>query len=219
MSNTHSHPDLLPQERKQPSEALPTFIKSSSTSISANTQSSGNNFSVSPGERVGVRESNTQTLEKPLILGIGNLLMGDEGVGIAAIRRLEQNGFAKYAELVDGGTSGFHLLGLFSGRRHIILIDAATDGKPLGTVTYIQPRYASDFPPTLTAHDIGLKDLLESAALLGDLPKVDLITISIGQLGGELSMELSPAVAAALTHIESLVRESLEKTVLCPAGR
>jgi hydrogenase maturation protease len=157
--------------------------------------------------------------EKPLILGVGNLLMGDEGVGVAAIRRLEANGFADRAELVDGGTSGFHLLGLFRDRRKIILIDAAADGKPLGTVSHIRPRYASDFPPTLTAHDIGLKDLLESAALLGDLPEVDLITVSIGALGGSLTMELSPAIAAALPQIETLVKECLEKTVLCAAGR
>ena len=156
--------------------------------------------------------------EKPLILGVGNLLMGDEGVGVAAIRYLDEKGFAQHAELVDGGTSGFHLLGLFRDRQHLILIDAATDGKPLGTVSLIHPRYASDFPPTLTAHDIGLKDLLESAALLGDLPEVDLITVSIGDLG-LMTMELSPAVAAALPQIESLVKECLEKTVLSAAGR
>ena len=114
--------------------------------------------------------------QKPLILGVGNLLMGDEGVGVAAIRHLEEKGFADRAELVDGGTSGFHLLGLFRDQQHLILIDAATDGKPAGTVSLIRPRYASDFPPTLTAHDIGLKDLIESAALLGYLPEVDLIT-------------------------------------------
>lgn len=157
--------------------------------------------------------------EKPLILGVGNLLMGDEGVGVAAIRQLEQHGFAEHAELVDGGTSGFHLLGLFRDRQHLILIDATTDGQPPGTVSLIQPRYASDFPPSLTAHDIGLKDLLESAALLGDLPEVDLITISIQELTGALSMELSLAVAAALPKVETLVRECLEKTVLCVAGR
>ncbi len=156
---------------------------------------------------------------KPLILGVGNLLMGDEGVGIAAIRRLEENGLADHAELVDGGTSGFHLLGLFRDRQHIILIDAAADGKTIGTVSHIRPRYASDFPPTLTAHDIGLKDLLESATLLGDLPEVDLITISIGELGGSLSLELSPAVAAALPLTETLVKQCLKKTVLCAAGR
>jgi hydrogenase maturation protease len=156
--------------------------------------------------------------EKPLILGVGNLLMGDEGVGVAAIQHLEEQGFADRAELVDGGTSGFHLLGLFRDRQHIILIDAATDGKPAGTVSFIRPRYASDFPPTLTAHDIGLKDLLESAALLGDLPEVDLITVSIGDLG-LMTMDLSPQVAAALPQIEALVKECLEKTVLCAAGR
>jgi len=157
--------------------------------------------------------------EKPLILGVGNLLMGDEDVAVAAIRHLEERGFADRAELVDGGTSGFHLLGLFRGRQHIILIDATTDGSPIGTVSHIRPRYASDFPPTLTAHDIGLKDLLESAALLGDLPAVDLITVSIGALGGSLTMELSPAVAAALPLVETLVAECLEKTVLCVAAR
>ena len=115
---------------------------------------------------------------------------------------------------MDGGTSGFHLLGLFHGRRHIILIDVATDGKPLGTVPLIHPRYASDFPPTLPAHDIGLKDLLESAALPGDLPEVGLIAVSIGELGGSLSMELTPAVATALPQIESLVERCLGNAVV-----
>lgn len=151
--------------------------------------------------------------QKTLVLGVGNLLMGDEGVGVAAIRRLEANGFEEVAELVDGGTSGFHLLGLFRDRQRLILIDAATDGKPAGTVSLIHPRYASDFPPTLTAHDIGLKDLLESAALLGDLPAVDLITISIDDLS-LMTMELSPAVSAALPSVEELVKQLLSNANL-----
>ena len=156
--------------------------------------------------------SSPEPAAKPLILGVGNLLMGDEGIGVAAIRHLEERGFANRAELVDGGTGGFHLLGYFRDRQHIILIDAATDDRPIGTVSLIQPRYASDFPPSLTAHDIGLKDLLESAALLGDLPHVDLITISIGGLGS-LTMDLSPAIAAALPQIEKLVLSSLAGTL------
>jgi hydrogenase maturation protease len=148
--------------------------------------------------------------QKTLVLGVGNLLMGDEGVGVAAIRHLETKGFAELAELVDGGTSGFHLLGLFRNQQRLILIDAATDGKPLGTVSLIHPRYANDFPPTLTAHDIGLKDLIESATLLGYWPEVDLITISIGDLG-LMTMELSPEVAAALPLIEELVKSCLKE--------
>lgn len=146
--------------------------------------------------------------QRPLILGVGNLLLGDEGVGVVAIARLDRAGFGAHAELVDGGTSGFHLLGLFRGRAHIILIDAAADGQPAGTVSLIRPRFATDFPPTLTAHDIGLKDLIESAALLGDLPRVDLITISIAGLN-PMSMELSPPVAGALPRVQSLVQECL----------
>jgi hydrogenase maturation protease len=146
--------------------------------------------------------------KRPLVLGVGNLLLGDEGAGVAAIRQLEEADFAALADLVDGGTSGFHLLGLFRDRDHIVLIDAATDGKPPGTVSLIQPRFASDFPPTLTAHDIGLKDLIESAALLGDLPRVDLITISIGELNS-MSIELSRPVVAALPRVRALVEECL----------
>jgi len=145
-----------------------------------------------------------------LILGVGNLLMGDEGAGVAAVRYLEARGFAGRAQLVDGGTSGFHLLGLFRNQRHLILIDAATDDHPPGTVSVIQPRYASDFPPSLTAHDIGLKDLLESAALLDYWPQVDLITISIANLSN-MTMELSPAVAAALPRVVAKVRDCLAR--------
>jgi len=156
--------------------------------------------------------------EKPLVLGVGNLLMGDEGIGIVAIRHLEAKGFGEHAELVDGGTSGFHLLSLFRHGQRLILIDAATDGKPLGTVSLIHPRYSDDFPPTLTAHDIGLKDLIESAALLGNWPEVDLITVSIGDLG-LLTLDLSPAVAAALPQIEVLVTDCLEKQAVGPEMR
>ena len=85
--------------------------------------------------------------KRTLILGVGNLLMGDEGVGVAAILHLEARGLSDYAELLDGGTSGFHLLGLFRNQRHLILIDAATDDQPLGTVSLIRPRYANDFTP------------------------------------------------------------------------
>jgi len=150
---------------------------------------------------------------RPLVLGVGNLLMGDEGIGVVAIRHLEAAGLSAHADLVDGGTGGFHLLGLFREHDRIILIDATADGRPPGTVSLIRPRFASDFPPSLTAHDIGLKDLIESAALLGDLPELDLITISIGGLGS-MTMLLSEPVAASLAPIESLVGQCLRLRAL-----
>lgn len=146
---------------------------------------------------------------KPLVLGVGNVLLGDEGIGVEAVRYLESAGFGKHADLVDGGTGGFHLLGLFHTYQKIILIDATCDNQPPGTVSLLKPRFASDFPPSLSAHDIGLKDLIESAALLGALPEVDLITVSIAGLS-TMSLSLSNPVKAALPSIERTVASCLE---------
>ena len=145
---------------------------------------------------------------KTLILGVGNVLMGDEGIGVLALKHLEAAGLGTRAELVDGGTGGFHLLGYFVDYERLILIDAASDGKPPGTVSHIKPRFAADFPQSLVAHDIGLKDLIESAVLLGALPKVDLITVSIGEIR-PMTLEPSADVAAAIPAIQAAVEACL----------
>jgi len=134
--------------------------------------------------------------------------MGDEGVGVRAIERLLAAGLAEKADLVDGGTGGLSLLSYFGEYPRIILVDAASDGRPAGTVSLIRPRFAADFPATLTAHDIGLKDLIEAAALLGDLPEVWLVTVSIDKVQ-PMTLDLSGPVRAALDEVERVVRELL----------
>jgi hydrogenase maturation protease len=145
---------------------------------------------------------------KTLVLGIGNLLMGDEGVGVHVLRHLETHAHLTEVDLVDGGTGGFHLLEYFETYERVLLIDAAADGEPPGTVRAIQPRYASDYPPSLAAHDIGLKDLIEGAQLLGHHPEVVLVTISIAALSG-MSLELSHDVRAAIEPAAQTVTEWL----------
>jgi hydrogenase maturation protease len=140
-----------------------------------------------------------------LILGIGNLLMGDEGVGVHAIRHIQQEQWPDNVRLLDGGTGGFHLLSLFKEYDPIVLIDATMDGKQPGTVTITKPRFASDFPRTLTAHDIGLRDLLESATLLGPLPELYLVAVTIGEIRS-MEMELSQALCASLPRIAEALR-------------
>ncbi len=165
-----------------------------------------------------VKMMNLENHKPPLILGIGNLLMGDEGVGVHAIRALvrtdsfgEHEALPQNVKLLDGGTGGFHLLSLFQEYDPIILIDATMDGKPAGTVSLIHPKFASDFPKTLSAHDIGLRDLLESAQLLGPLPKLHLITISIAEIQS-MTLSLSAEVEKALPFALSKVKELLEPT-------
>jgi hydrogenase maturation protease len=84
------------------------------------------------------------------------------------------------------------------------MVDATLDSRPPGTVSVIEPRYASDFPKALSAHDIGLKDLVDSAAMLEMLPKVLLITVSVAELQ-PMQMTLSPEVEASLPQVEARV--------------
>lgn len=139
-----------------------------------------------------------------LILGIGNYLMGDEGVGVHAARRLELERLPKGVALVDGGTGGFHLLSFFHEYDPIILIDATMDGRPPGTVRLLKPKFASDFPRSLGAHDIGLRDLIESAVLTKDLPRMFLVTVSIDRIESGCTV-LSPAVQLALDQVVETV--------------
>lgn len=136
-------------------------------------------------------------MKKKLILGIGNLLMGDEGVGVHAVRRMVESKAFAGVDVVDGGTGGFHLLEYFTQYDPVILIDATMDGKAPGTISCLRPRFSSDYPPTLTAHDIGLKDLLDALYLLQSQPEIILFTVSIPKLTS-LSLELSEPVQMAI---------------------
>ncbi len=143
-----------------------------------------------------------------LVLGIGNILLNDEGVGIHVVTRLEKEGFSD-ADLMDGGTGGFHLLGFIQSYKNIVIIDASLDQYPVGNVRVLHPEYAKDFPHQLSAHEIGLKDLLDAAFLLGNMPKIYLIAISIKdfqEMGMELTNEVEMAVPEAMIKVRELVK-------------
>ena len=147
-----------------------------------------------------------------LILGIGNILLRDEGVGIHVITALENEGYNE-ADLMDGGTGGFHLLGVIQSYKTVIIADASLDQFSTGHVRILHPRFAKDFPRQLSAHEIGLKDLLDAAFLLGNTPQIYLVAISVKDyqdLGMELSPEVSQAIPVAKKNIKELI-ESLQK--------
>jgi len=143
-----------------------------------------------------------------LVLGIGNLLMGDEGVGVHVIRHLEKRSFPSNVMLLDGGTGSFTLLDPMRRAERILLVDATVDGNPPGTIRRLTPRFSSDYPRTITAHDIGLKDLLDAFYLLGETPDVILFAVSIAPLQ-ELGMELSPEIAECVPRVAELVQREL----------
>ncbi len=147
----------------------------------------------------------TAEQKKVLVLGIGNILMNDEGIGIAVVSHLEQEGF-KDADLADGGTGGIHLLSLIQSYERVIIVDASLDAFPPGTVRVLHPRFASDFPAQLSAHEFGLRDLIMTAAVTGYLPEMDLVAISVKNFQ-RMGMEISPEVKAAMPEAVKRVRE------------
>ncbi|MCB0640793.1 MAG: hydrogenase maturation protease, partial [Phaeodactylibacter sp.] len=100
--------------------------------------------------------------EKILILGVGNYLMGDEGVGVHLVHRMGEMDLPDYLDVLDGGTGGFFLMSVFDEYGAVIFVDATMDGREGGTLSLIKPRFAADFPKALSVHDVGLKDMVEA---------------------------------------------------------
>ena len=147
------------------------------------------------------------TEAKILVLGVGNLLMGDEGVGVHAIRILEMEAPVPSVRLLDGGTGGAGLLANFNTLDAVILIDATRDGTAAGTISYRYRRWAEvrDLPQGLGAHDFGVKELFAGAAFLGVLPSIHLFTIAV-EVIKPMSFELSPAVNQSMLAVAGAVK-------------
>lgn len=147
-----------------------------------------------------------------MILGVGNYLMGDEGLGVHLAKLLEQESLSEEISVIDGGSGGFKLMEYIDQEASIILVDATLDGKPPGSIRMIEPRFASDFPKAMSTHEIGLKDLVESLILLGRMPRIYLFVVSIAEIQ-PLSIELSPEVNACLPVLKTQVLELAAKLV------
>ncbi len=154
----------------------------------------------------------TDAAGKLLVLGIGNILMGDEGVGVHVVRHLEKEVAPEGVELLDGGTGSFLLLDPMQLARKVILIDATLDENSPGSVRRLAPRFSTDYPRTLAAHDIGLKDLLDAFYLLGHQVDVVLFAVSIAPLQ-ELGLDMSPELSARVPEIAALVKEEISKNL------
>lgn len=138
-------------------------------------------------------------------------MMNDEGVGIHVVSQLEKEGYTQ-ADLMDGGTGGFHLLGFLQSYKTVIMIDAALDEFPAGHIRVLYPKYAKDFPIQLSAHEVGLKDLLDACFLLGNMPDIHLVAISVKDfqdMGMELTPELEAAIPKAVQEVKDLVESLL----------
>lgn len=150
--------------------------------------------------------------DRILVLGIGNYLMGDEGVGVHTIHALSKVDLPETVDLLDGGTGSFDLMPIIAKYSYVIFIDATMDMQPPGTVSVIYPKFAKDFPTVLSAHDVGLKDMIDALEFKEELPEIALITISIIEMV-PMTIDLTPNIQKSLPKLIEKVNEVISKKI------
>jgi hydrogenase maturation protease len=140
-----------------------------------------------------------------LVLGIGNVLLSDEGVGVRVIAALGGRELPAGVELADGGTAGADLVDLLADRRKVIVVDAVAGDAAPGTILRLTPEDLLPDPGEMVSlHQLGLVESLHMAAQLGCSPQeVAIIAIQPKTIrpGLDLSAEIQASVPRAVQAV------------------
>ena len=144
------------------------------------------------------------------VIGVGNLLLGDEGIGIHAIEALAGQKLPPEVELVDAGTAGLGLLNFLEDVEKVIFIDAADMSLPPGAIRRFQPEDVRDSFQyrEMSLHETGLLNILALAQRTGQYP-AEVVIYGIQPQRLETSLELSPVCRDALRELTAKVLEEL----------
>jgi len=148
---------------------------------------------------------------RKVVLGLGNLLNRDEGLGVHALKLLNaQLGESSDFELLDGGVLGLNLLMIVEECSHLLILDAFNVGKPSGTVVELTkeqiPLYAG---VKLSQHQVTFQEVLGLANIRGHLPE-HLHLVGIQPEDISVGLELSPTVARVLPEVADRARAVIE---------
>ena len=149
---------------------------------------------------------------KNLVVGLGNILLSDEGAGVHAVEALRSRfDFSPDLSLLDGGTLGLDLLPWIEGRERVLFIDAVNLRKKPGTVAVLEDEAIPSFlSPKLSFHHVGLSDLLFASSFLGNRPaKIVLVGIQPEKI--EVGLALSEAVVERFEILLSTIVEKLRE--------
>lgn len=145
--------------------------------------------------------------ELTLILGAGNISMGDEGFGVHVVRRLKEIDFPENVRLHEGGVGGFDLLGSLEGVTRLIIVDVMVTDKPAGELLLFKHGKTNLEPGkrVVSFHQVGILELLEIGELIGHAPEVFFLVTAPQTL--DWSFELSPPVQAAAVKAADLLSQ------------
>ncbi len=147
-----------------------------------------------------------------VVLGVGNILLSDEGIGVRTVEKLMRDYvLPPEVEVIDGGTSAMEMLEDLGHADHLIIVDAVRSGKPPATIVRMAGAEVPVFFRTkLSPHQVGLSDVLATLVLMGEQPGTTTV-IGIEPESLALGMELTPVVARQLPQVVGLVKNELNQ--------
>lgn len=155
-----------------------------------------------------------------VVLGVGNILLTDEGVGVRAVQELERHyELPPEAVLLDGGTSAMEMLDDLAHADLLIIADCIRSGQPPGTLI----RLADEEVPALlqqkmSPHQIGLSDVLATLTISGESPR-RIVVLGVEPASLATGMELTPTVAACLPALVAALAHELASCGLMVTSR
>lgn len=150
--------------------------------------------------------------KQALVIGLGNPIMADDGLGIAALERLREGWiFPESVSLVDGGTWGMNLLPLIEQATELLLVDAVDRGEPAGRLMVLEREQVPRFLGLkLSPHQVDLREVLALAELRGHLPE-KLVVMGLQPARVEMFSGLSPALECGMDRLLAAVIERVER--------
>ena len=148
-------------------------------------------------------------MNKISVVGIGNLLMQDDGVGVHAVNRLSEMDLPEGVNLIDGGTHSYDLIEFFCESNIIIIIDAMQAGGKPGTIyrAPLEELGMKTDDTCISLHQLHFVDAMHMVNLLGHHPRA--IVFGVEPASIQYSLELSPEIAAKLPRLVELVHKEI----------
>lgn len=157
---------------------------------------------------------------RAVVLGVGNVILADEGVGVRVVEALEREyAVPEEVTVIDAGTSGMEMLEDLSRLDFLLVVDAIAAGKAPGELVQLRgDEVPVFFRRNLSPHGIGLSDVLAALEFLGAEPK-ETVILGVQPTSLDLSTELTPAIAARVPELVAQVVDELTQRGLAPTRR
>ena len=151
--------------------------------------------------------------KKTVILGIGNVLLCDEGVGVHVANELMKMDLPPSVSVVEGGTDGFRLLNVITDADRLIIVDTVRGGAAPGSIYRFDIDEVRSCPSGFktSVHQIGILEVIDLSGLIGKTPYTTVIGVEPKSL--EMCMELSPEIGEKVHRVIELVLDELKRPI------